>query len=118
MYASWPHFGPGCTADTVSGAPGYDASGRKDAGAIQVMLDVGATGMRTSRLFTAKSLGFSDQAGARFGAAVEITAANGDEYADVAVGAPGCHRGWGGWGRGRLRDSTVPRVAWARGRRR
>jgi hypothetical protein len=86
--ARWD-FDRNCTLDTVAGAPGYDAGGRRDAGAIQITLDVSPPGSPRSRLVTAGSLGFADQAGARFGTSVQIVDVDLDQFIDVAVGAPG-----------------------------
>jgi hypothetical protein len=79
----------GCPPYTAVGAPRADAGSKADAGAVQVTIFSGPSpGKAESLWLTAGSLGFSDEAGARFGAAVAVWR-NGLEPADVLIGAPG-----------------------------
>lgn len=86
--------------DIVIGLPSYDVAGKRDAGAIAVFSNVAVSGSSdpkkptSARIYTARDLGLTTQAGARFGSAVSVWR-DAHEFddpgscADVWVGAPG-----------------------------
>lgn len=90
--------------DVVIGFPSYDPPGARDAGAIVVFSNVGAVNSskpRTPtghRVYTADDFGLTVQSGARFGTALfavsdDALHEDGDDCADLFVGAPGTRIG-------------------------
>lgn len=87
------HFGAAITfgSQLVVGAPGEDFSGLRDAGAVQVIADLGTSPGRTITQNTPEVPGVAE-AGDRFGAAVsnaDVLSAHDGLYFYYAVGAPG-----------------------------
>src|SRR6476469_541137 len=82
-----PDFDDDCGGEVAVGAPSWNAPGAVDAGAIAVTRDLGPGTVPI--LMTTATVGYPQQAGARFGSSLLVTDVDGEPPDDLVVGAPG-----------------------------
>ncbi|NOX89398.1 MAG: T9SS type A sorting domain-containing protein [Calditrichaeota bacterium] len=89
-------FDSGIIFDLAIGVPGEKINGKKEAGAVNVLYGYGNIGLtvkyKDNQFFHQDNLGIPGekaQAGDHFGASVAVGDFNGDNWEDLAIGAPG-----------------------------